>query len=94
MADGRRWKMEVPCANCPFSDSAGGRALAKSLHPGRLAEIKRDLKRDQHFICHKTTRETGNGTNLICAGAMAWQEERGLSSQYQRICERLDALNR
>ena len=85
-----KWKMEAPCANCPFSDSAEGKALAKSLRRGRLAEIKADLRRGGHFTCHKTTHETGNSTNLICAGAMAWQHDRGLTSQYERICERLE----
>lgn len=88
----RRWKLEAPCANCPFSDSEQGQHLAKSLRPGRLREIKSDLAHDGHFICHKTTHETGNGTNLVCAGALAWQEEQGYSSQYVRIRERLEAL--
>lgn len=92
MAKGSRWKMDAPCADCPFSDSEKGKHLASTLRPGRIAEIKRELKADGHFLCHKTTHETGNGTNLVCAGALAWQEERGLSSQYVRICERISGM--
>lgn len=84
------WRMEAPCSDCPFSDSEAGKHLARSLRPGRMAEIKRALQTDQYFTCHKTTDETGNGTNLVCAGALAWQEERGLSSNFQRVCEALD----
>ena len=85
-----QWKMSAPCTDCPFSDSEAGKHLAKSLKRGRMAEIKRSLRNDQCFMCHKTMPETGNGTNLICAGALAWQEERALSSNFQRVCEALD----
>lgn len=93
-AGGVRWKMEAPCTDCPFSDSEAGTRLRKSLAKGRMTEIKRALRADQHFTCHKTTAETGNGTNLVCAGALAWQDERGLSSNYVRVCERIDAMAR
>ncbi len=92
MAKKSKWKMEKPCADCPFSDSAKGTHLRKSLNPGRMASIKRDLRRDKHFLCHKTTNETGDGSNLVCAGALAWQDERGLSSNYVRVCERLESI--
>lgn len=64
--------------------------LRKSLHPERWREILGGLKRGDHFICHKTGDETGDGSNLICAGAMEWQHKRGLTSQYERVCERLE----
>lgn len=83
------WRMEKPCADCPFSDSEAGQHLAASLQPGRMEEIEATLESNQHFMCHKTTYETGNGTNRVCAGALKWQEERGLSSNYQRVCENL-----
>lgn len=92
MPTATRWKMEKPCADCPFSDSEAGKALRASLRAGRVREIERALRSDQHFICHKTTDDTGNGTRLVCAGSLAWQEERGLSSNYQRMCERLDDM--
>jgi hypothetical protein len=51
------------------------------------------LRNGQYFVCHKTTGASGDGTDLICAGAIAWQEKRGLSSNLQRIMERVDALS-
>lgn len=88
--NGKKWRMESPCKNCPFSDSPDGVALRDSLKPGRLAEIKSALKNNEHFVCHKTG-ETGGGKPLMCAGAIAWQNARGYSSNLQRICERIDA---
>jgi hypothetical protein len=43
----------------------------------------------EHFVCHKTSDETGNGSNLLCAGAIAWQEKHGCVSTFQQIMERL-----
>lgn len=85
------WRMAAKCADCPFQKAGKGLALRRSLRPGRWREILAGLRRDEHFICHKTTRDTGNGKNLVCAGSIEWQEERGLSSQYQRVCERIAA---
>ncbi len=86
------YRMEKPCTDCPFDDSVRGNHLRKSLRRGRMAEIKRDLMNDGHFMCHKTTDETGDNSNLICAGSIEWQEAQGVgASQYLRICERLEA---
>ncbi len=87
------WKMERPCADCPFSDSEKGTHLRRSLAKGRMASIKRGLLRGEHFMCHKTTPETGKGSNLVCAGALAFQDEHGVSSNYVRVCERLAWFN-
>jgi hypothetical protein len=87
-----RWRVARKCADCPFAKKGAGLKLRRSLRPGRFAEILRGLRREGYFICHKTTRQTGNGTNLVCAGSIEWQEKRGLTSQYQRICERLAAF--
>lgn len=87
---GRRWKMDAKCADCPFATSGSGRFLRATLGASRWRGILRALRSDKHFLCHKTTRETGNGSNLVCAGSIEWQEKRGLSSQYQRICERVE----
>lgn len=84
--------MPTPCADCPFNSSAPGFRLRRSLQRGRWSEIKRGLMRGESFTCHKTTEETGNGTNLICAGAIKWQNQRGVSSNLQLVCERLDHL--
>lgn len=83
--------MLKPCIDCPFNKRGPGLRLRRSLRPGRMAEIERALRSDQHFTCHKTTVNTGDGSNRICAGSIEWQEKRGLSSNYLRICERLDA---
>lgn len=85
------WRTLVPCADCPFNPTGPGARLRRSLGRARMAEIKRALLSDRHFTCHKTTVETGNGTNLMCAGAIAFQESRGAPSNLQRIFERLDA---
>lgn len=81
--------MESPCANCPFNKTGPGAKLRRSLRPGRMAEIKAGLLREQGFNCHKTTHETGNGSELLCAGAIAWAASRGVSLQMDRIGERL-----
>lgn len=67
-----------------------GLQLRKSLRPGRWMEILRGLRNGDHFKCHKTTEETGNGTELVCAGSLEWQAKHGHSSQFARIAERLD----
>lgn len=89
-----KWKMEAPCADCPFNADGPGAHLRRSLGRARIAEIHKALRSDRHFVCHKTTHETGNGTNLVCAGALAWQEERGLSSNFVRVMERLDSITK
>jgi hypothetical protein len=86
------YRMPAPCANCPFNRTGAGAALRRSLRRGRWAEILRALRSDGHFMCHKTTRETGTGAELICAGSIEWQDKRGLPSQYRRICERLASM--
>lgn len=88
----KAWRMTTQCADCPFATSGAGLQLRETLRTGRWQEILDTLRADQHFLCHKTTTETGNGTNLVCAGALEWQESQGLSSNYQRVCERLEAM--
>lgn len=84
--------MERQCADCPFARSGPGLRLRRSLAPGRWREILAALRADLHFTCHKTTRDAGDGSQLVCAGALDWQAARGLSSNFQRICERLEAM--
>lgn len=91
MSGSAAWRMRAPCVDCPFNKSGPGLKLRRSLRPGRMEEIERALRGDGHFICHKTTAQTGDGSRRICAGSIAWREKRGFSSNYQRICERLDA---
>ncbi len=88
----KRWRMESSCADCPFNKDGAGLALRKALRPGRFADIKASLNRGETFQCHKTTSETGNGSNLLCAGSLDYQHGRGIIGQYERICLRLDAM--
>ena len=87
-----KWRMLKPCADCPFNRTGPGARLARSLRPGRMQGIKEDLLNGAIFNCHKTTDETGNGTNLFCAGALRFQNRHGVVSQHQQVCERLSRL--
>lgn len=86
------WRMPGMCANCPFATSGPGLALRKTLR--RWPAILADLRRGAYFVCHKTAPETGDGSRLVCAGSLDWQESRGISSNYARVCERLERLAR
>lgn len=86
----RKWRMKEQCADCPFAKSGPGLHLRKTLARGRWREILQDLRQDKHFLCHKTTDETGDGSNMHCAGSIEWQmEHNGQPSQMARICERI-----
>lgn len=74
------------CADCPFHNAGPGRYLRRTLHPGRWREILKSLRDDSHFICHRTTLGTGDGSYQICRGAHEWQlENRGSGSVLFRI---------
>jgi len=88
----KAWRMKEQCGDCPFATKGPGHHLRVTLERGRWREIQSALERDGHFLCHKTTDETGDGSNLLCAGAIEWQEKRGLSSQLVRIAERLEYI--
>jgi hypothetical protein len=77
------------CDNCPFANDGKGRFLRSTLRPGRWREILASLRRGEHFHCHQTTEETGNGSKLVCAGSIEWQNSRGIVSEIQKIGERL-----
>lgn len=67
-----------------------GKHLWDSLADGRREDILGDLSNGKHFICHKTTTDTGDDTNLVCAGSLEWQKENGyLESFYVRMCRAL-----
>lgn len=95
-----RWRVEKMCNNCPFQKKGPGRRLALSLR--RFGDIKAGLLRGDYFMCHKTTtsdddldetEEGGPGAGgLYCAGALDFQGRHGVSSQYARVCERLEVL--
>ena len=87
-----KWRVNKMCADCPFSKSGPGLHLRKTLAKGRWRQILESLRRQNHFMCHKTTEETGDGSNLVCAGSIEWQAAHGTSANYVRVCERLDAI--
>lgn len=84
------WRMKEKCSHCPFSTEGPGLNLRLGLGRNRWSQITGALLDGNHFVCHKTGDETGDGSNLMCAGAIAFQESRGASSNLQRIMERLD----
>ena len=84
------WRVKQPCGDCPFTNSPAGVHLRRTLGPSRWHKITDGLRRGEWFICHETTEETGDGSNLTCAGAIAWQSRRGLSSQYVRLMQRVE----
>jgi hypothetical protein len=86
-----RWRTATMCEDCPFAARGKGQFLRKTLRPGRWREILKALRCGNHFLCHKTTRETGNGSKLVCAGAIAWQKKRRCPSVFQQLVERLTA---
>lgn len=87
---GSKWRMPKMCLDCPWNTTPEGKHLRASLGRRRVNEIERGLLGGEHFICHKTSDEVGNGTNLVCAGALEFQDEHGVSSNYVRVCENLD----
>jgi hypothetical protein len=89
-----RWRMAKPCEKCPFNARGPGRMLRNSLGPGRWRRLLADLRRGRHFFCHETTTETGNGTNLICAGSIAWEERHAQASDLRQVMERLQLMRR
>lgn len=89
-ADMTKWRMPSPCENCPFNETGPGRVLRDGLRPGRFDEILDSLEAGQSFTCHKTVDDEGHGEKLMCAGAIAWQEENGCVSQMQRWMERIE----
>lgn len=88
------WRTKEMCADCPFQSSGPGLHLRKTLAKGRWKSILKDLRDQRHFLCHKTTTETGDGSNKVCAGSIQWQDAHGISSQFARICDRLDYFSR
>jgi len=86
------WRTKRMCVDCPFQTKGPGLHLRKSLRRGRWIAILQGLMHQDHFTCHETTKETGNGSNLVCAGSIEWQDKHGVSAQYVRICERLAHL--
>lgn len=87
-----RWKMDTMCENCPFATEGPGLTLRQSLHPQRMADITNGLIKGDHFFCHKTTKGTGNGDDLYCAGALAFQTERKIETPYMEVCQMFEGV--
>ena len=92
MPKGSKWRMVEKCETCPFATSGKGYALRKSLRPSSWRSILAGLRAGAMFECHKTTDETGDGSRLVCTGSLEYQDKLGISSQYTRVCRRLDAI--
>lgn len=86
---GKTYVMPEKCSDCPFAKSGAGLHLRRTLSPGRWREILRPLRCGQHFLCHKTPHETGNGTELVCAGAVEYQDKNGCESNLMRVMRRV-----
>ncbi len=88
----KKWKMPAKCDNCPFSDSEAGLHLRRSLGVERWEEITNALLHYEHFLCHKTTEECGDGSKLVCGGSIEWQAAHGIVANYIQIRERLELM--
>ncbi len=88
--------MTTPCADCPFLRK-GGIPLTKD----RIREIGGMMLSSAggEFPCHRTVEYDDEGEESVyhvpgkaeihCAGALAFAEKHGNSTQMMRICERL-----
>jgi hypothetical protein len=78
----------APCKQCPFR-----RDVRPFLRPARAAQLASYAKRGITFLCHETTRETGDGTEKHCAGklVLARKLDRLYHDQLVRVGERLGA---
>lgn len=87
-----KWRMNEMCDNCPFDTSGNGHHLSHSLGAARMREIRQSLLNGALFPCHKTSLETGNGTDLHCAGAFAFQTAHGIETDYMRMCQSMEKV--
>lgn len=81
-----KWKVEAMCDNCPFATEGQGLVLQQSLGQRRWDGILTGLLKGDKFPCHKTTKETGNGTDLYCAGALEFQCRLKIETPYMKLC--------
>ena len=85
-----KWKMERQCDNCPFADVGSGVHLRESLGVPRFRSILNSLLNGAPFMCHKTSKETGDGTDLYCAGALDYQQQQKIETDYMKLCRNLE----
>lgn len=91
------WRVPKKCGGCPFATSGKGLKIRHSLRPSRWRQILNTLRNDGIFPCHETVLydddgEAIAGSGKICAGSLEWQEKHGHSSNFVRICERIDFI--
>ena len=88
------WRMPTKCDTCPFHTTGPGLRLRKTLR--RWSQILASIRRGEAFYCHKTTTHDEDGEFVptraarYCAGALEYEDTAGVSSNYRRVCERLD----
>ncbi len=82
----QKFDSAVPCSTCPFG--RGPKSL-RHLHPERIVEIADATG----FTCHKTTRQTGDGTERECAGFMIYKVATDGSTQMMRIAGRIGLMS-
>jgi hypothetical protein len=80
------YNMPRPCTGCPF-----GRHEDAVHNLGARRII--DIADAGGFTCHKTTRETGDGTEKECAGHMIFKLANEGTSQMIRIAGRLGMMS-
>lgn len=88
-----QWRMPEKCSNCPFHETGEGRHLRDTLSPGRFGAIHDGVLRGEAFLCHKTTTNVGNGTNLYCAGALELQQAHGIETKYMTMCRAFEGVD-
>jgi hypothetical protein len=100
----KAWRMERPCVDCPFSTSDAGKRQWRALRPEFRRQLRQELlgkggREPTYFLCHKTTEHDDEGEHVasapgqrVCAGAIAFQDQHHVSSNYARVCERLDEM--
>ncbi len=86
------WRMEKMCDNCPFQRTGPGTQIRRALQ--RWPATLDGLRNHGYFLCHNTTKEDEEGehiqgSGILCAGAIAFQERQGTTSQLQQVMERL-----
>lgn len=85
LAVSAKFDSAIPCATCPFG--RGGDSL-RHMRPDRLI----DIANADSFTCHKTTTQTGDGSERECAGFMIHKVANGGSTQMMRIAARIGLM--
>lgn len=81
--------MKRPCNNCPFVRSSS--FAISGLR--RAPELRDQFREGAHFTCHKTTKETGDGSMQLCFGQMKVLLKEGeIPNQTMRIAGRLGLI--